>query len=91
MKRLVMFGSLALLSFSVFGQARASGTPVNSTVRGADRKFAMMVAQTDLAEIQLGNLTLQRSTNDEVKKIAQKLVDDHMKTSAAMKQIACSR
>jgi putative membrane protein len=34
---------------------------------------------------------LQKSTNDEVKKIAQKLVDDHTKTSAALKQIASSK
>jgi putative membrane protein len=91
MKTLVMFGSLGLLSLSVFGQAPASDTGRSSNVKGADRKFAMMVAQTDLAEIQLGNLALQKSTNDEVKKIAQKLVDDHTKTSAALKQIASSK
>jgi putative membrane protein len=63
----------------------------STSVPGADKKFAMMVAQTDLAEIQMGNLALQKSTNDDVKKIAQKLVDDHTKTSDAMKQIASQK
>lgn len=45
----------------------------------------MMVAQTDLAEIELGNVALQKSTDPQVKEIAQKLVDDHTKTSTTIK------
>jgi putative membrane protein len=71
--------------------AAAGGTGANTSVPGADKKFAMMVAQTDLAEIQLSNLALQKSNSEDVKKLAQKLVDDHTKTSDAMKQIASQK
>src|SRR3954470_4153157 len=60
-------------------------------MKGPDQKFATMVAQTDLAEIQVGNLALQKSTSEDVKKIAQKLVDDHTKSSTELKQIASSK
>jgi putative membrane protein len=72
--------------------SQAGGASGSSTsVPGADKKFAMTVAQTDLAEIQVSNLALQKSNNDDVKKLAQKLIDDHTKTSDAMKQIASQK
>lgn len=69
--------------------AGAAGAATGLT--NQDKQFATMVAQTDLAEIQVGNLALQKSTSDDVKKIAQKLVDDHTKTSTELKQIASSK
>lgn len=69
----------------------SSGSASAGALSGADRKFAMMVAQTDLAEIQVGNLALQKSSDPQVKQIAQRLVDDHTKTSDALKQIATSK
>jgi putative membrane protein len=48
----------------------------------------MMSAQTDMAELQMSNLALQKSTDDKVKTLAQKLIDDHTKSSTAMKQLA---
>jgi putative membrane protein len=73
------------------GQSSQGGQAAGAAVPGADKKFAMMVAQTDLAEIELGNMALQKSTNPQVKQIAQKLVDDHTKTSTAMKEIAAKK
>jgi putative membrane protein len=70
------------------GAAGSQTGGASGAVPGADRKFAMMVAQTDLAEIQIGNLALQKSNSDDVKKLAQKLIDDHTKTSDSMKEIA---
>lgn len=71
------------------GGAQASGS--SASVPGADKKFAMMAAESDLAELQVSNLALQKSSNDDVKKMAQKLIDDHTKTSDAMKQIASQK
>lgn len=51
----------------------------------------MMVAQTDLAEIQVGKLALQKAGSNQVKTSAQQLVDDHTKTSDALKQLASSK
>jgi len=83
--KLITLGTLALMQTVLFAQS----TP--QAASGADAKFATMVAQTDLAEIQVSNLALQKSNNDEVKKIAQKLIDDHTKTSTALKSIATSK
>ncbi len=58
---------------------------------GPDQKFAMMVAQTDLAELQVSNMALQKSNSDQVKKVAQKLIDDHTKTTDSLKQIASTK
>lgn len=77
---------------SAAGQATgAAGQAAGASIPGADKKFATMVAQTDLAEIQVGNMALQKSNDPQVKQIAQKLVDDHTKTSTAMKEIAAKK
>jgi putative membrane protein len=73
------------------GQSSQTGQAGSASVPAADKKFAMMVAQTDLAEIQLGNMALQKSTDPKVKQVAQKLVDDHTKSSTALKEIAAKK
>ena len=44
--------------------------------------------ETDLAEIQLGQLALQKSTNPKVRQFAQKMVDDHSKANDQLRQVA---
>ena len=41
-----------------------------------------------MAEIQLGQLTLQKSNNDQVKQFAQHMIDDHTKLNDQMKPVA---
>ena len=41
-----------------------------------------------MAEVQLGQLTLQKSSNDQVKQFAQKMIDDHTKLGEQMKPVA---
>ncbi len=92
MKLITISASIGLLACSAFAQdSTTSAAATGAAMKGPDMKFAMMVAQTDLAEIQMGNLALQKSSNDQVKKLAQKLIDDHTKTSDAMKQIATKK
>ncbi|HYZ74769.1 MAG TPA: DUF4142 domain-containing protein, partial [Chthoniobacterales bacterium] len=87
--RLACLGCLGMAGFAQSSQSAQGGA--SSAVSGADKKFAMMVAQTDLAEIEVGNLALQKSSDAQVKQVAQKLVDDHTKTSTAMKEIAAQK
>ena len=42
-----------------------------------DRLFLHGAAEGGMAEVQLAQLALQKSSNDDVKKFAQKMVDDH--------------
>lgn len=83
MKRLIAFSSFFFLPVALLAQK-----PAGSNVSGPDRAFAIRVAETDLAEIEVGNMALEKSKDPKVKEIAQKLVEDHTKTSEALKQIA---
>lgn len=91
MNHFVRFACMGCLGIGAFAQSSQTGQAAASGVPGADKKFAMMVAQTDLAEIELGNMALQKSSDSQLKQIAQKLVDDHTKTSTAMKEVAAKK
>jgi len=84
----VLFAGLAFaLATSTFAQdapkARSSGS--------ADIDFVMDAAKGGMAEVELGKLAVERAKNDEVKKFAQRMVDDHTKAGAQLKTIAQSK
>jgi len=76
------YGILALVAFVSF---------VFAEVTKQDSKFMMQAAQSDMAEIMLGNMALQKSQNAEVRKFAQMMVDDHTKTSQQLKSMAATK
>ncbi len=53
-----------------------------------DRTFVKSALQGGMAEVQLGQLTLQKSSNDQVKQFAQRMIDDHTRLGEQMKPIA---
>jgi putative membrane protein len=53
-----------------------------------DRVFVKNAMEGGLAEVQLGQLTLQKSNNDQVKQFAQRMIDDHTKLNEDMKPVA---
>jgi putative membrane protein len=53
-----------------------------------DRMFVGKAMQGGLAEVQLGQLTLQKSNNPQVKEFAQRMIDDHTKLNDQMKPVA---
>jgi putative membrane protein len=53
-----------------------------------DKMFVKKALQGGLAEVQLGQLTLQKSNNDQVKQFAQRMIDDHTKLGEQMKPVA---
>jgi putative membrane protein len=53
-----------------------------------DRVFVKEAMEGGLAEVQLGQLTLQKSNNDQVKQFAQHMIDDHTKLNEEMKPVA---
>jgi putative membrane protein len=65
-----------------------NGQDPNGTAALADRAFVHMALEGGMTEVQLGQLALQKSSNDDVKQFAQKMVDDHTKLGDAMKQVA---
>jgi putative membrane protein len=75
---------MLLLGFSFGADAQgASSTPSpgNST-------FMNHAAADGLAEIRMGELALQKSSSPDVKKLARRIVADHTKTNAELKQVA---
>ena len=53
-----------------------------------DRMFVSKAMQGSIAEVQLAQLTLQKSSNDQVKQFAQRMIDDHTKLNEQMKPVA---
>jgi putative membrane protein len=53
-----------------------------------DKMFVRRALQGGMAEVQLGQLTLQKSSNDQVRQFAQRMIDDHTKLGDQMKPVA---
>ena len=54
----------------------------------ADMMFVKKALQGSMAEVQVGQLALQKSSNDQVKEFAQRMVTDHTKLIDQMKPVA---
>jgi putative membrane protein len=53
--------------------------------------FMMKAAQSDMLEIMSSQAALQKSSNEEVRRFAQMMIDDHTRTSDELKTIASSK
>lgn len=56
-----------------------------------DTEFAVMAADAGMAEVELGKLALSKSSNADVKKYAQMMVDDHTAANNKLMTIAASK
>jgi putative membrane protein len=65
--------------------------PTFTSSGSEDIEFVLDAAKGGMAEVELGKLAAQRAQNDEVKKFAQRMVDDHSKANDELKQIAQSK
>jgi putative membrane protein len=55
---------------------------------GADKAFVKKAMEGNMAEVQMGQLALQKSSDDQVKQFAQRMVDDHGKMQDQLKPVA---
>ncbi len=60
----------------------------NSSAQMMDKQFVRKALEGGMAEVQLGQLALQKSNNADVKQFAQRMVDDHTKLGDQLKPIA---
>ena len=96
MKKMIYLGAflaLALCASNGFAQdsMKSNGNMQMSGKKNADGKFMMMAAMSDMNEIGLSNMALSKSSNDDVKRFAQMMIDDHTKSSDELKPIAMSK
>lgn len=84
---MVMVMAVATASGAQQTSPGAKPSAASHAVSG-DNAFAMRAGQANLAEVELGKLALQKSMNDEVKKFAQMMIDDHGKALDELKDIA---
>ena len=82
---------LAAFSLAAFPQNAHQGTAAKAKPRPAaspDAQFANKAAEGNLAEVALGQLATQKAQSDDVKRFAQKMVDDHQKAEQDLEGIA---
>lgn len=102
MKKLhpILVASLLAVGLATGAQAQStqSGTTAQGTTAGArdavpeaDRDFMKKAAEAGHAEVQAARLAVSKSTNAQVKKFAQMLIDDHTKANAQLEQIASAK
>lgn len=69
--------------------ASTSGTITNMTPE--DKTFVVDAGMAGLAEVQMGNLALQKASSQDVKAYAQRMVTDHSTSNAELAQMATTK
>lgn len=78
MKQVLAFVLTFALTPLLFGQ----------NVSPSDKKFAEKAAEGGKAEVELGQLAVQKASDEKVKQFGQKMVDDHSKANQQLQQVA---
>jgi len=87
MKTVLFVGAAFVFATSALAQSR----PAVISSGSADIEFVLDAAKGGMAEVELGRLAAERAKSDEVKKFAQRMVDDHTKAGDQLKSIAESK
>lgn len=93
MMALAIFASAAFAQDTMgnSGGNMKSDNKMMSGKKNPDAKFMMMAAMSDMNEISASNAAMSKSSNDDVKKMAEMMVADHTKSSEELKPIASSK
>jgi putative membrane protein len=68
--------------------ALLGSVPALATLSGADKTFATEAAHGGLAEVQMGQLALQKASSPQVKEFAQLMVTGHTQANQDLMQLA---
>lgn len=84
----VALASIGLLGGSaVYGQQNTNAS-TSTMNKSSDVTFAKRANQADLAEVKMGELAQQKSSNSAVKQFGERMVTDHSKANTELKQAA---
>jgi len=78
---------LCLTQFAL-GQRARDREAGSDSQKMSDQDFVRMASADGLAEVNLGRMALEQATNPEVKRFAQRLIDDHMKANQELNRTA---
>ncbi len=81
LNQLILTGTLAFA-------ATASVLAQSDTFTAKDKNFLRASAQSDMAEMNMANLALQKSSNDDIKTYANQMIADHTKMHEASMPVA---
>jgi putative membrane protein len=76
--------SLALVVLGSAGAARAQGTGLHVE----DRTFLLFAMETDMSQVRLGELGMEKAQDEEVRRFAQRMVDYHRQSHDHLLDIA---
>ena len=91
------FSTVIALAFGVAAFAQASNavpSRANAPDGGSatsDQTFLKGAVEGGLAEVELGQLAVEKSSNEDVKRFAQRMVEDHGKANEDLKQLASQK
>ena len=83
------FALTALAQESNASARRATATDGRSVT--SDQTFLKEAAEGGLAEVELGQLAAEKSSNEDVKRFAERMVEDHAKANENLKQLAAQK
>lgn len=63
----------------------------SAVMANEDKEFVINAGMGGLAEVQMGNLALQKASNADVRAFAQRMVDHHSKANAELAQFATTK
>ena len=78
----------ALPALAVAQNAEPTAGPTANAIPKQDRDFIEDAAMGSLVEIQTAQVALRQAMTDDVKKLAQRLLDDHTKMNEKVRQVA---
>lgn len=82
---------MLVLALGTSGSAKAKDTTGMTTQERSDQRFLVEAAMGNLAEVQLGQLALDRGQSQDVKSFAQRLKDDHGKSHDQLKSLTAEQ
>lgn len=86
-------GTTQAVSETTTASATTTGVTggTSSAMAPEDKEFVSMAGMGGLAEVQMGNLALQKASNADVKAFAQRMVTDHSKANEELQQFATTK
>src|SRR5262245_55914664 len=99
MKQILITLSLAALAVGCASRSERGApgtfshttTGANTAVATTDSSFAREALPSGTAEVQMGQLATKNTKNDAVRKLGQKLIDDHSAVNRELEQIVTSK